>query len=770
MSIIYIDAINGSDTFQTVSISGATKANPCVITSNAHGLDNGQRIRITSVSGMTQLNGNVYKIANVAANTFELQNLNGTNIDSTAFSTYTSGGTATIWRKMVISGITKANPAVVTAKKHGFTNGQVVIIEGVGGMTEVNDKVYTVANKTTDTFELSGINSSSFTTYTSGGTVHLPFGVNGVNTLTSSTVYGGAISPQNSFVMTGDTIRLAKTLDYSSIAVGSGNIVFTKGSTSVTTSVDLTGSLSAGNFIGLVGARLDGCASDPTVSMPDQYYRIDAINSSGITLNSKYCGSNTTVSSVNRLRIDTEIRQLGTNASPNNSTACAGIIYEGGYDLTTTNTTIARNTSNSASVFRNVSTSDAYFWQFADTGSTMRYINCFSNTRGFQIQGTNNVVEKITSNPVSYYPFLVEGTGNTLNYCSGIDNVASYPTFTFNSGSSATFNYCFATGTKSTYVFSFGSSTTTARANNCCSAQANGFNINSPGAIMTNCLAQDASASSLYGYYMYSNTKLDTCSANNCYYGVQTSDSSGPQYLVSCSFTSCGLFAIYAYRTDGFVIENTTFLSNNHDVYLDSYTRDVRLINCSSTTPTNYFLYRAGVNGGKYTALGCSIDAPSAAKAYNVISGARYSEPEYLFQNSFGITGQVFANGSYVEDTTDFRTSSPSMKLTYNTTISGVLTPIKMASFYVAGGTAKTFSYYLKRDAGAWSGSIVPQIRLNGKLIKTGTTITSLNNDWNTSYTISATAGEITEDGELSLEFIYNANNVAIRIDDVTIS
>ena len=37
-------------------------------------------------------------------------------------------------------------------------------------MTELNNREFTVANKTTNTFELSGINSSSFTTYTSGGT------------------------------------------------------------------------------------------------------------------------------------------------------------------------------------------------------------------------------------------------------------------------------------------------------------------------------------------------------------------------------------------------------------------------------------------------------------------------------------------------------------------------------------------------------------------------------------------------------------------------
>ena len=69
-----------------------------------------------------------------------------------------------------ITAITKANPAVVTATSHGYNNGDRVFVSGVVGMTEVNNREFTVANKTTNTFELSGINSSSFTTYTSGGT------------------------------------------------------------------------------------------------------------------------------------------------------------------------------------------------------------------------------------------------------------------------------------------------------------------------------------------------------------------------------------------------------------------------------------------------------------------------------------------------------------------------------------------------------------------------------------------------------------------------
>jgi hypothetical protein len=70
-----------------------------------------------------------------------------------------------------ITGVTQANPGVVTCAAHGYTNGQIVKFSGVGGMTQLNGNVYTVANATTDTFELSGTNTSGFGAFTSGGFV-----------------------------------------------------------------------------------------------------------------------------------------------------------------------------------------------------------------------------------------------------------------------------------------------------------------------------------------------------------------------------------------------------------------------------------------------------------------------------------------------------------------------------------------------------------------------------------------------------------------------
>ena len=66
-----------------------------------------------------------------------------------------------------ISGITKANPGVVTATSHGLSNGDYVFLS-VSGMHQLNDRVVRVANVATNTFELEGVDTSAFDTFSSG--------------------------------------------------------------------------------------------------------------------------------------------------------------------------------------------------------------------------------------------------------------------------------------------------------------------------------------------------------------------------------------------------------------------------------------------------------------------------------------------------------------------------------------------------------------------------------------------------------------------------
>ena len=85
-------------TLAAQNITGITNANPCVVTySGSDTYSAGDEIYITGISGAIgqYLNNRNFKVGtvNTGANTFELKYMDGTAVNSTAFGSYTSGGT-----------------------------------------------------------------------------------------------------------------------------------------------------------------------------------------------------------------------------------------------------------------------------------------------------------------------------------------------------------------------------------------------------------------------------------------------------------------------------------------------------------------------------------------------------------------------------------------------------------------------------------------------------------------------------------------------------
>jgi hypothetical protein len=83
------------------TITGATQANPCVVTATGHSFSNGNIVKITGVAGMTELNDRLFTVANAGANDFELNDDDGAGINSGGFGVYSSGGTAVLATKLV---------------------------------------------------------------------------------------------------------------------------------------------------------------------------------------------------------------------------------------------------------------------------------------------------------------------------------------------------------------------------------------------------------------------------------------------------------------------------------------------------------------------------------------------------------------------------------------------------------------------------------------------------------------------------------------------
>lgn len=140
----------------TATISGATQANPCVITATAHPFSNGDSIRIEDVVGMTELNDNVYVVANATANTFEL-----TSTDSTAFTAYVSGGVA----KQVVttlSGLGHLEAKAVSVLADGNVVEDITVTSGSITIPRAANKVH-VGLPYTPRIELLDIDTTSST-------------------------------------------------------------------------------------------------------------------------------------------------------------------------------------------------------------------------------------------------------------------------------------------------------------------------------------------------------------------------------------------------------------------------------------------------------------------------------------------------------------------------------------------------------------------------------------------------------------------------------
>ena len=101
---------------------------------------------------------------------------------------------------LTITGITQANPGVVsTSGAHGFSNGDMVWLEGIAGMPELNRRRYVINGVTASTFELD-VTTVGLGPWTSGGTA--------ARIYTLGTPYVTADLARLKYVQSADTMTL----------------------------------------------------------------------------------------------------------------------------------------------------------------------------------------------------------------------------------------------------------------------------------------------------------------------------------------------------------------------------------------------------------------------------------------------------------------------------------------------------------------------------------------------------------------------------------
>lgn len=95
--IVMSDSWANISLLPTASIAGVSRANPGVVTTtSAHGFNVGDRVYISGVGGMTELNNNNYYVNSVPSlATLTLRTASGAGIDTSGYGAYSGGGTLT---------------------------------------------------------------------------------------------------------------------------------------------------------------------------------------------------------------------------------------------------------------------------------------------------------------------------------------------------------------------------------------------------------------------------------------------------------------------------------------------------------------------------------------------------------------------------------------------------------------------------------------------------------------------------------------------------
>lgn len=133
------DANDTSVTFTSDGYAGGNSAKTGSASNLAKTAHNGQ------ACGVIDLNGNMWEV---------------------------SLGVTSIVTTPAISAATQANPVqVTTSTPHGRTTGDKVLITGVVGMTQLNDRVFAVTVVDATRLTLDGVDGTGFTAWSSGGTV-----------------------------------------------------------------------------------------------------------------------------------------------------------------------------------------------------------------------------------------------------------------------------------------------------------------------------------------------------------------------------------------------------------------------------------------------------------------------------------------------------------------------------------------------------------------------------------------------------------------------
>ena len=565
-----------------------------------------------------------------------------------------------------------------------------------------------------------------------------------------------------------DEIRIAKTL--APTVINTANFTFTDGSVTVNTDASMIGTIAVGDYIGKPTAAGNGAF--------ETFYRVNAVGAATLTLEQKYYGTTANVASVLKVNYatDADLTAAGVTFL---SVVNRPVYISGGWDLS-----VDPPVRNGETWFKsNGVVSRATSWvTYNVLGTTsliyLSYVNVVESNTGFTVgPGPLSTMQYCTL--MCIYPLYTAG-----GYIKTIDHnvlasvISNAPSLGINNwgNQDITIDNCLFLSTPSYGAIQSVPDTAgvTLNITNCIlqggtSAIFNNVTRGNLKIVFTGTKIRYSNAGVQGVNLNISNETVTGGTIEYCPYGMYLPSTVNDIRILNLNTTRCtyGIYIAGGVNRNIDVIGGTS-TNDTYGCYTANNTvRGWRIINRSFITPTTFAISTLFDNGPTYI-NGCSIDVPSTAKFINKLTGANYNLPRYLIDNCTGYAdGMYYANQSITKTSATFRTQAPCLQWTFETTVTQMISPVKLWSTYAASGQGYRIGVWIKKITG-WAGTIIPVFKLNGADIYTGTTISALTEDW-VQYTYDITAGLVVSNGELSFEVIHNANVSTIFFDDFTV-
>ena len=328
-----------------------------------------------------------------------------------------------------ISAVTKANPGVVTTTEDNFfTEGTQITITNVGGMTQLNGNTYYVNVLTSNTFSLysdsglsSPVDTSAYTTYTSGGRVIASVGGAGTS----------AAGGSNTTIQFNDN----------NVIQGNAGFTFNK----ITGAVAIPGNVTAGNVTGTLLTGTLATAAQPNITSVGTLTSLAVTgNISGANLTGTHYGAATGLTSIPGGNVSGQVANalvagtVYTNAQPNITSV--GTLTSLGVSGTITANILVSNVATGTAPLTVTSTTQVANLNVATSGTAGTVTtNAQPNITSVGTLSSVAVTANVTTGGIktdNYY--YANGVAISFAGAYSNSNVASYlPTFTGTVGATA---------------------------------------------------------------------------------------------------------------------------------------------------------------------------------------------------------------------------------------------------------------------------------------------------------------------------------------------